>query len=292
MSTVVPTPFMGIDSLDKTRFRFYCIDIFHFKIRLLLPLSTSSHHPLSLISFSPISCRMFFPILHTSSHSTSETLLCVLGCLGLICWSYFCLYILLSVIWPGLRKKGTTSWFELIGLHWTGIVVLSTVVPMSLVGVDSLNKTRFRFYCIDIYHFKIVSSYLPLPPVNNHFLLSPSTISHLQLLGVMCWCYFCLYMLLIVVCPGLGRKKHLDLHWLICIKLGSWSCQLWHQHPLWVLTLLTKQDSGFVALTSIISKFVSCYLPSPLVITHLLLSPSTISHLQLLGVIFWCYFCL
>jgi hypothetical protein len=132
--------------------------------------------------FGPISCHMFFPIiLHTFSHSTSETLLCVLGGLGVICWCYF-LYILLSVVWPGLGQKG--------------------------------------------------------------------------------W--------------------HLDLNWLICIKLGLSSCQLWYQRPSWVLTLLTKWDSGFIALIFFISKFVSSYLPPPPVITHFLLSPSTISHLQLL----------
>jgi hypothetical protein len=73
-----------------------------------------------------------------------------------------------------------------------------------------------------------------------------------------------------------------DLNWLICIKLGSWSCQLWYQGPLWVLSLMTKWDSGLIALASIISKLVSSYLPPPPVITHFLLSPSTISHLQLL----------
>jgi hypothetical protein len=151
---------------------------------------------------------------------------------------------------------------------------------------------RFRFHCIDIYHFNICLLLSPSTS-SHHLLLSPSTISHLQLLGLIFWCFFCLYMLSIVVCPGLGRKRqHLDLNWFICIKLGAWSCQLWYQCPLWVLTLLTKQDSGFIALTSIISKCVSSYLPPPPVITHLLLSPSTISHLQLLGVICWCYFCL
>jgi hypothetical protein len=88
---------------------------------------------------------------------------------------------------------------------------------------------------------------------------------------------------LIVVWPRLKRKgKHLDLNWLICIKLGSWSCQLWYQHTSWVLTLLTKRDSGFIALTSFTSKCVSSYLPPTMVITHFLLSPSTISHLQVL----------
>ena len=93
-------------------------------------------------------------------------------------------------------------------------------------------------------------------------------------LGVICWSYFCLYILLSVVWSGLGKKGwHLDLNWLICIKLGLWSCQLWYQHPSWVLTLLTKQDSGFIALTSFISKCVSSYLPPPMVITHPTMQP-------------------
>ena len=36
------------------------------------------------------------------------------------------------------------------------------------------------------------------------------------------------------------------LIWLLSIKLVSWSCQLWYQCPLRVLTLLTKQDSGLL----------------------------------------------
>ena len=144
-------------------------------------LSTSS--PPRAPWFAPISCHMFFPIFHnTFSHSTSKTLLCVLCGLGVICWSYFCLCILLSVVWLGLWEKRATSWFELIDLHETGIMVLSTVVPTPFVSGDSLDKTRFRFYCIDIYHFKICLHYPPSPPVITHFLLSPSTISHLHLL--------------------------------------------------------------------------------------------------------------
>ena len=45
LSTVVPTSFVGVDSLDKMRFRFHCIDIFHFKRCLLLSPSTYGHHP-------------------------------------------------------------------------------------------------------------------------------------------------------------------------------------------------------------------------------------------------------
>jgi hypothetical protein len=49
LSTVVPTSFVGVHSFDKTRFRFHCIDIFNFKICLLLSPSTSHHCPLSLL---------------------------------------------------------------------------------------------------------------------------------------------------------------------------------------------------------------------------------------------------
>jgi hypothetical protein len=35
--------------------------------------------------------------------------------------------------------------FHLIAQHQTGIVVLSTVVQTSFMGVDSFDKTRFRF---------------------------------------------------------------------------------------------------------------------------------------------------
>ena len=35
--------------------------------------------------------------------------------------------------------------FHLIAQHETGIVVLSTVVPTSFAGVDSFDKTRFKF---------------------------------------------------------------------------------------------------------------------------------------------------
>ena len=43
-----------------------------------------------------------------------------------------------------------------------------------------------------------------------------------------------------------GRVMSLHLIWLLSVKLGSWSCQPWYQHPSWVLTLLTKRDSGIL----------------------------------------------
>jgi hypothetical protein len=43
-----------------------------------------------------------------------------------------------------------------------------------------------------------------------------------------------------------GRVTSCHLIWLLSFKLGSWSCQLWYQHPLQLLTLWTKRDSGLL----------------------------------------------
>ena len=43
-----------------------------------------------------------------------------------------------------------------------------------------------------------------------------------------------------------GRLTSWHLICLLSIKLGSWSCQLWYQHPSRLLTLWTKQDSGLL----------------------------------------------
>ena len=40
--------------------------------------------------------------------------------------------------------------------------------------------------------------------------------------------------------------------WMLSIKLGSWSCHLGYQHPLWVLTLLTKRDSAYCWMSFVI----------------------------------------
>jgi hypothetical protein len=48
---------------------------------------------------------------------------------------------------------------------------------------------------------------------------------------------FWLYILFIVVWPVLGKKGwYLDLNWLICVKVGSWSCHWRYQCPSWTLT--------------------------------------------------------
>ena len=43
------------------------------------------------------------------------------------------------------RGRGDVVPFDLIAHHYTGIVVLSTVVPTSFVDANSIDKTRFRF---------------------------------------------------------------------------------------------------------------------------------------------------
>ena len=43
-----------------------------------------------------------------------------------------------------------------------------------------------------------------------------------------------------------GGVKSCHFIWLLSVKLGLWCCQLWHQHPSHVLTLLRKWDSGLL----------------------------------------------
>ena len=43
-----------------------------------------------------------------------------------------------------------------------------------------------------------------------------------------------------------GRVTSWHLIFLLSIKLGLWSCQLWYQHPSRLLTLRTKRDSGLL----------------------------------------------
>ena len=154
-------------------------------------------------------------------------------------------------------------------LSWQNEIQVSLHWHLSLQNVSPLISLL-------LWSSPIFSYLLPLSPIFKSFFLphqwGKSLIKHPSyLFSFQHWlltssvfsetCYFCLHILLIVVWPGLVRKgKHLDLNWLICIKLGSWSCQLWYQHPSWVLTLLTKRDSGFIALISFISKCVDCCL--------------------------------
>jgi hypothetical protein len=42
------------------------------------------------------------------------------------------------------------------------------------------------------------------------------------------------------------RVTSCQLIWFLSIKLGPWSCWLWYQHPLQLLILWTKQDSGLL----------------------------------------------
>lgn len=69
----------------------------------------------------------------------------------------------------------------------------------------------------------------------------------------------------------------LDLKWFIwVINLRSWSCWLWYKHPLWVLTLLTKQDTGFYLINI---KIGSTHFISHLWSSPIFLSPSPVSFL-------------
>ena len=43
-----------------------------------------------------------------------------------------------------------------------------------------------------------------------------------------------------------GRVTSCHLNWLLSVKLGSWSCQLWYQHPSRLLTIWTIRDSGLL----------------------------------------------
>ena len=64
----------------------------------------------------------------------------------LICQLLFDLLCCLIHDDPSEWSKAWT-WFDVIDLsEQTGIVVLSTVVPTSFMGVDSFVKTRFRFF--------------------------------------------------------------------------------------------------------------------------------------------------
>ena len=181
------------------------------------------------------------------------------------------------------------TWFDVVDFsEKTGIVVLSTVVPTSCVGVDSFDKTR---YCCSPHSHKKCSSHFVSRLCSFPIYLSclhsvpPLPLSSHHLTCFVAWC----------VMIGLSEVWHESvLMWLIWVnKLASWSCQLWYQHPSWVLTLTTKQDT--VGVDSLYKSRFRCYcidiyhfrislhyLLPPLVITHFLLFPSTISHLQLL----------
>jgi hypothetical protein len=173
LSTVVPTSFVAGYSLDKTRFSFI---VGHLWVagnrnrgerwRLTIWFDCSA---LNLASWS---CRLWY------QHHSLLLTLWTKGDSGLSLgiFDYHCRE----------QKQGgrlTSCHLILIAQHWTGIVVLPTVVPTSLAAVDSLDKTGFR--CIA---------------------------GHLWVAGNR---------------NSWGRVTSCHLIWLLIIKLGSWSCQLW-----------------------------------------------------------------
>jgi hypothetical protein len=103
-----------------------------------------------------------------------------------------------------INDKGGTS-------KWNWIVVVSTAVPSSFVGVDSFDKTRS---ILSLQTASILQQIIfPHRPVNLR--RDGGVLSSTQTAGV--------------------RQS----------EIGSWSCQLWYLHPSWVLTLLTKRDLNF-----------------------------------------------
>ena len=101
-----------------------------------------------------------------------------------------------------INDKGGTS-------KWNLIVVVSTAVPSSFVGVDSFDKTR---------------SILSLQTASIlQQIIFPHQRVNLRREGGNC-----------DIEAGVRQSE-----------IGSWSCQLWYLHPSWVLTLLTKRDLYF-----------------------------------------------
>ena len=103
-----------------------------------------------------------------------------------------------------INDKGGTS-------KWNWIVVVSTAVPSSFVGVDSFDKTRS--------------------------ILSLQTASILQQI------FFRHQRVNLRRDGGIVTSK--QTRGVCQSAIGSWSCQLWYLHPSWVLTLLTKWDLYF-----------------------------------------------
>ena len=105
-------------------------------------------------------------------------------------------------------------WIDLFVLKWDhGLVIGGTNV---LHGCWLLWQHEILFIALTSIISKFVSSYLPPPWVITQFSSPVSSPPHCT------WfldCQLvCLYILLVVVWPGLARNGwHLDLNWLVCI---------------------------------------------------------------------------
>ncbi len=162
VSIVIPTSFMGLDSLGKTRFFFL-------------------HWNLSFQNMSPLSLLQ----------------------------PHFLAYFLLPSPTPAFS-----------------IIAKETPNQLSFLSCQTSNHITNFLY----------SLLFPTPSNISPMFYSLFSVDWAYLLML-----FCLYILLVVVSTGLGRKGwHLNLNGLICIKLGSWSCQLWYQHPSSVWTFFGK----------------------------------------------------
>ncbi len=159
LSTVVTTSFTGLDSFDRMRFCFF-----------------AGHPSLSLREKETGGKGDISPFHLIAQPYTGIVVLSTVVStyfLGVDSFDKMRFRFIaghLSLLLQGTVQgvKGDVLPFDMIAWCQTRIVVLSTVVPISFVGVESLDKTRFRFYCIDIFHFKICLHYLPPPPVIIH----------------------------------------------------------------------------------------------------------------------------
>ncbi len=129
--TEVPVSFAGVDSLDETRFCFSLVRPSHFET------CCCSAPPLT----SPIHLHPPLPALHPPGFSAHQH--------GR----------------KGMREVDTLS--DLIDyseLNWDRGLV--TVAPVSFVGVDSLDETRFCYLLGSPLHFETCCCSAP-PPISN-----------------------------------------------------------------------------------------------------------------------------
>jgi hypothetical protein len=80
------------------------------------------------------------------------------------------------------NKQGAILTFDFIALCQTGIVVMSTVIPISFFGVLTLLMNRDSVILPAIYYFKnlVDSSYLPPTPVSMQFSSTVSSLINAQ----------------------------------------------------------------------------------------------------------------
>lgn len=128
--------------------------------------------------------------------------------------------------------------FHTVVFSWNWIVVVSTVVPSSFVDVGLFWQNKILIFTQDLPNLQQIH-YL------HQNLLLRLTSSNLQQL-----CHH-----LIFNRPSSSTPIILDGWW--CYgEIRSWSCRLWHLHPLWVMSLLTKRDLHFCKTSLILQQII------------------------------------